>query len=196
MARRTIQEINAGSMADIAFLLLIFFLVSTTMDTDSGIVRKLPPMPEKEQQEDQVDVKERNIFVVLVNRNNQLLVEGELMDIKDLRDAAKEFILNPYDDPDLPAKEWIDVEFFGQVEVTKKHVISLQNDRGTSYEMYIAVQNELAAAYNDLREDLAERKFGVKYSDLKGQDNEAKRDAIEEIYPMKISEAEPKNVGG
>jgi biopolymer transport protein ExbD len=196
MARRTIQEINAGSMADIAFLLLIFFLVSTTMDTDSGIVRKLPPMPEKEKQEEQVDVKERNIFVVLVNRNNQLLVEGELMDIKDLRNAAKEFIVNPYNDPNLPAKEWIDVEFFGPVEVTKKHVISLQNDRGTSYEMYIAVQNELAAAYNELRDELSERKFGVKYSDLKGKEDEAKRNAIEEIYPMKISEAEPKNVGG
>jgi len=183
-------------MADIAFLLLIFFLVSTTMDTDSGIVRKLPPMPEKEKQEEQVDVKERNIFVVLVNRNNQLLVEGELMDIKDLRNAAKEFIVNPYNDPNLPAKEWIDVEFFGPVEVTKKHVISLQNDRGTSYEMYIAVQNELAAAYNELRDELSERKFGVKYSDLKGKEDEAKRNAIEEIYPMKISEAEPKNVGG
>ena len=196
MAKRAIQEINAGSMADIAFLLLIFFLVSTTMDTDSGIVRKLPPMPEKEQQEEQVDVKERNIFVVLVNRNNQLLVEGELMDIKDLRAAAKEFILNTYDDPDLPTKEWIDVEFFGQVEVTKKHVISLQNDRGTSYGMYIAVQNELAGAYNDLREELSMKRFGVKYSDLKGEENKAKREAIEEIYPMKISEAEPKNVGG
>lgn len=196
MAKRKIQEINAGSMADIAFLLLIFFLVSTTMDTDSGIVRKLPPMPEKEKQEDQVDVKERNIFVVLVNRNNQLLVEGELMDIKDLRAAAREFILNTYDDPDLPTKEWIEVEFFGQVEVTKKHVISLQNDRGTSYGMYIAVQNELAGAYNDLRNELAERKFGVKYTDLKGEENKAKQDAIEEIYPMKISEAEPKNVGG
>jgi hypothetical protein len=166
------------------------------MDTDSGIVRKLPPMPEKEQEEEQVDVKERNIFVVLVNRNNQLLVEGELMDIKDLRVAAKEFIVNPYNDPDLPAKEWIEVEFFGQVEVTKKHVISLQNDRGTSYEMYIAVQNELAAAYNELRNELSERKFGLKYSDLKGEENEARREAIEEIYPMKISEAEPKNVGG
>ena len=183
-------------MADIAFLLLIFFLVSTTMDTDSGIVRKLPPMPEKEQQEEQVDVKERNIFVVLVNRNNQLLVEGELMDIKDLRAAAREFILNTYNDPDLPTKEWIEVEFFGQVEVTKKHVISLQNDRGTSYGMYIAVQNELAGAYNDLREELSIKRFGVKYSDLKGEENKAKRDAIEEIYPMKISEAEPKNVGG
>jgi hypothetical protein len=183
-------------MADIAFLLLIFFLVSTTMDTDSGIVRKLPPMPEKDKQEEQVDVKERNIFVVLVNRNNQLLVEGELMDIKDLREAAKEFILNPYDDPNLPAKEIIEVPIFGAVEVTKKHVISLQNDRGTSYEMYIAVQNELAGAYNDLRDQLSMKKFGVKYSDLKGPENEERRNAIEEVYPMKISEAEPKNVGG
>ena len=196
MASREAPEINAGSMADIAFLLLIFFLVSTTMDTDSGIVRKLPPMPEKEKQEDQVDVKERNIFVVLVNRNNQLLVEGELMNIRDLRSAAKEFVLNTYDDPNLPAKEWIEVPIFGQVEVTKKHVISLQNDRGTSYGMYIAVQNELAAAYNELRDELSMRKFGMKYSELKGEDNEERRDAIEDVYPMKISEAEPKNVGG
>ncbi len=197
MARRNLQEINAGSMADIAFLLLIFFLVSTTMDTDMGIVRKLPPMPEEITQEEEVKVKERNIFVVLVNRDNQLLVEGELMDIKDLRKAAKVFIENPYDDPTLPTKEWIEVPIFGQVEVTKSHVISLQNDRGTSYEMYIAVQNELAAAYNELREELSMRKFRVKYSQL-GDDEEAKKriDAIDEVYPMKISEAEPKNIGG
>ena len=99
MARREIQEINAGSMADIAFLLLIFFLVSTTMDTDMGIIRRLPPMPDQDQpKDDKVDVKERNIFVVLVNRDNQLLVEGEVMNIKDLRDAAKEFIVNPFND--------------------------------------------------------------------------------------------------
>ncbi|MBA7549793.1 hypothetical protein ES705_42288 [subsurface metagenome] len=195
MARRELQEINAGSMADIAFLLLIFFLVSTTMDTDSGIVRKLPPMPE-ETQDEQVDVKERNIFVVLVNRHDQLLVEGELMHIKDLRVTAKEFIVNPHNDIDLPTKEFIEVDYFGEVEVTKKHVISLQNDRGTSYAMYIAVQNELAAAYNELRNDLSMRRFGVKFADLKGDENKDKRKAIEEIYPMKISEAEPKNVGG
>jgi len=184
-------------MADIAFLLLIFFLVSTTMDTDMGIVRKLPPMPEEKTQEEEVKVKERNIFVVLVNRDNQLLVEGELMDIKDLRQAAKVFIENPYDDPTLPTKEWVEVPIFGQVEITKSHVISLQNDRGTSYEMYIAVQNELAAAYNELRDELSMQKFRVKYSEL-GDDEEAKKriEAIEEIYPMKISEAEPKNIGG
>ena len=184
-------------MADIAFLLLIFFLVSTTMDTDMGIVRKLPPMPEEKTQEEEVKVKERNIFVVLVNKDNQLLVEGELMDIKDLRKAAKEFIENPYDDPNLPAKELVDVPIFGPVEVTKNHVISLQNDRGTSYEMYIAVQNELAAAYNELRDELSMRKFGVKFSELGDDDIGKKRqEAIEEIYPMKISEAEPKNIGG
>lgn len=195
MARRQIQEINAGSMADIAFLLLIFFLVSTTMDTDSGIVRKLPPMPE-EQNDEQVDVKERNIFVVLVNRNDQLLVEGELMNIRNLKEAAKEFVVNPMNDPNLPAKEVVEVEFFGPMELTTKHVISLQNDRGTSYEMYIAVQNELAAAYNELRDGLSMRKFGRKFNELKGEEWEKQREAIEEIYPMRISEAEPKNVGG
>ena len=195
MARRPIQEINAGSMADIAFLLLIFFLVSTTMDTDSGIVRKLPPMPENNNDE-QVDVKERNIFVVLVNRNNQLLVEGELMNIKDLREAAKEFIVNPLDDPNLPIKETVDIPLIGPMDLTTKHVISLQNDRGTSYETYIAVQNELAAAYNELRDELSMRKFGTKYSDMKGEEWKDQIDAIEEAYPMRISEAEPKNVGG
>lgn len=196
MARRELGEINAGSMADIAFLLLIFFLVSTTMDTDMGIVRKLPPMPEEEQNQDEVEVRERNIFVVLVNRYDKLFVEGETMELGDLKAAAKEFIVNPYNDPDLPAKELIEVPYFGPVEVTTKHVISLQNDRGTSYDMYIAVQNELAKAYNELRDELSMRKFGVKFDELEGEENEARRDAIEEIYPKKISEAEPKNVGG
>ena len=197
MARRELQEINAGSMADIAFLLLIFFLVSTTMDTDMGILRILPPMPEEEQNEEEVEVRERNIFVVLVNRDDQLLVEGELMDIKDLREAAKKFIVNPYNDPDLPAKELVDVPYFGPMEITSKHVISLQNDRGTSYDMYIAVQNELAAAYTELRNEFCQRKFGMDFDDLTGDEYEVPRDAIEKvIYPRKISEAEPRNVGG
>jgi biopolymer transport protein ExbD len=197
MARRQIQEINAGSMADIAFLLLIFFLVSTTMDTDMGIIRRLPPMPEEQTQDEQVDVRERNIFVVLVNRDNQLLVEGEVMDIKDLRQAAKEFIVNPYNDPNLPEKELVDVEFFGPMELTPKHVISIQNDRGTSYEMYIAVQNEIAAAYNELRDEFAMRKFGKKFDELKGEEYEAQKEVIEDvIYKNRVSEAEPRNVGG
>lgn len=189
MARRELQEINAGSMADIAFLLLIFFLVTTTMDTDSGIVRKLPPIQEET---DDIEVKERNIFVVLVNKDDKLLVEGEVMDVRNLKKAAKEFIVNPNNLENLPAKEWGTFEYFGSMEVTKKHVISLRNDRGTSYKMYITVQNELTSAYSELRDELAERKWGKKFIDLEPEF----KDVIEEIYPMKISEAEPNTVGG
>jgi biopolymer transport protein ExbD len=186
-------------MADIAFLLLIFFLVSTTMDTDIGLFRKLPPMPEEEELE-QEEIKERNIFVVLVNKDNQLLVENELMDIRQLRIAAKEFLLNPGNNPKLPEKVPTEVPYFGIVPITKYHVISLQNDRGTSYGTYIAVQNELTAAYNELRDELAMQKFGVKYDELGGEEEEGVEDprkkAIETIFPLRISEAEPKNIGG
>ncbi len=192
--KRETPEVNAGSMADIAFQLLIFFFVATTMNTDKGLLRKLPPMPDPNMKQDKIDVKERNVFLVLVNRNNQLLVENQLMSIRELRAAAKEFIENPYNKADLPEKEAIEVPYFGQVMVTKYHVISLQNDRGTSYGTYIAVQNELTAAYNELRNELAQSKFNVKFDDL--DEDDPRRDAIETIYPLRISEAEPRNVGG
>ena len=172
--RRGLPEINAGSMADIAFLLLIFFLVTTTMDQDTGIARKLPPMPEEEMQEDDSQIHARNIYTVLINSYNQLLVEGELMDIRNLREAAKEFIVNPNNRADLPALEAVTVPYFGTVKVTKKHVISLQNDNGTAYKTYIAVQNELAAAYRELRDNRSLIKFGKKFSDL----NKAKQKEI------------------
>jgi biopolymer transport protein ExbD len=191
---RETPQVGAGSMADIAFQLLIFFIIATTMDTDKGLLRKLPPMPEKDQKIDQEDVKERNVFLVLVNRNNQLLVENQLMSINELRAAAKEFIENPYNDSKLPEKEPIEVPYFGEVMVTKYHVISLQNDRGTSYGAYMAVQNELTAAYNELRNELSMSKFNMKYEDLKEDD--PRREAIDKIYPLKVSEAEPRNVGG
>ncbi|MCK4661681.1 MAG: biopolymer transporter ExbD [Bacteroidales bacterium] len=192
MARKELGEINAGSMADIAFLLLIFFLVTTTMDVDSGISRKLPPMPDKDQQDDSEDkIKERNVFVVLINKNDQLLVEGEVMNVKMLRKKAKEFIENPANKSHLPQKKEIEVPYFGKVMVSKG-IISLQNDRGTSYGMYITVQNELAAAYNELRNELSFRTFGRKYNEL----TEEKQKAIKKVFPQKISEAEPKNIGG
>ena len=176
--RRGLQEINAGSMADIAFLLLIFFLVTTTMDVDSGIARKLPPMPDEEMQEDDSQINAKNIYVVLINTNNQLLVEGELMDISQLREGAKRFINNNGIDPNLS-------------ENPDKAIISLQNDRGTEYKTYIQVQNELAAAYNELRNDAALNRFGKRYIDL----NKTDKKEIRKMYPQKISEAEPKNIG-
>ena len=191
MPRKT-PDIPSASMADIAFMLLIFFLVTTTMDTDSGLSRILPPPVPKDQKEDpNLKIKERNIFVVLVNKNNQLLVEGQPMNIDNLKDEAKKFIENPGNEPNLPEKEIKDVPYFGSVPISKQ-VISLQNDRGTSYGTYIQVQNELAKAYNELRDELALRKFGKKYDDL----DEDQQDAVKEIYPQRISEAEPKNYGG
>jgi len=185
-------EINAGSMADIAFLLLVFFLVTTTMDTDLGLARLLPP-PILEDVETP-PIKERNVFVVLVNANDQLLVEGDLMEIDELREAAKEFIANPANEENLPEKKEKDVPFFGKMMVSKQ-VISLQNDNGTSYDMYIQVQNELAAAYNELRNEIAMDQFGVSYDALVEAGDKAKVKAVREVYPQRISEAEPKDVG-
>ncbi len=174
---RVSSDINAGSMADIAFLLLIFFLVTTTMDVDTGISIKLPPIP-PDDQEPPPPIKERNVFVVLVNARDQLLVEGEWTNVNTLRTKTKKFLVNNGIDPNLSDSP--DVA-----------VVSLQNDRGTSYDMYIKVQNELKAAYNELRDDAAMNKYGKKFDKLNGEQQKE----IRGIYPQKISEAEPKDVG-
>jgi biopolymer transport protein ExbD len=188
---RQLGEINASSMADIAFLLLIFFLVTTTMNVDTGLARMLPPMPEDKTQDTEQDVKQRNIFTVLINKSDRLLVEGQPMDVTMLREKTKEFIMNPMNDINLPEKQVVEVEFFGNVEVGKG-VISLQNDRGTSYKMYMLVQNELVAAVNELRESTARSRFGKAYNDLP----EDQQKAVQKVIPQRISEAEPKSVGG
>lgn len=191
MARK-VPEIPSASLADIAFLLLIFFLVTTTMDVDSGLERRLPQMPpENQEQDDTPPIKERNVFIVLVDQYNRLMVEGEIMDVKNLREKAKEFMANPNNLENLPEKELKDIPYFGEIEITKG-VISLRNDVGTQYGTYIAVQNELVGAINELRDELAKGKFGKPLESL----DEDQADAIREIYPSRISEAEPKKVGG
>jgi len=200
--KRELQEINAGSMADIAFLLLVFFLVTTTMDTSWGLARKLPP-PLLENQPDPPPIKDRNVFVVLANANDQLLVEGELLEIGELRAAAKDFIANPQRKENLPEFRTEDIPLLGTMQVSKQ-VISLQNDNGTSYDLYIQVQNELAAAYTELRNELASREFGMSYQKIEemakfeegGEKFKAMMDAIRDVYPQRISEAEPKDIGG
>lgn len=199
MARREAPEINAGSMADIAFLLLIFFLVTTTMDVDSGLTRKLPPPPEDILPEDQDKVKQRNVFQVLVNANDDLLVEGEPMLVSNLRESAKEFIVSDPNDESMPEFKDTEVPIFGTIPVSKQ-IVSLQNDRGTSYEMYIKVQNELVGAYNEVRDEFAMEKFGKTLSQLEkeGENSEKAKQqatAVKKIYPQRISEAEPKNIG-
>ena len=190
MARKKTPAINSSSMADIAFLLLIFFLVSTTMDIDTGIYKKLPPIPEDEEI-DAPKVKQRNVLAILVNRNDDLLVNGEVLDISQLREKTKEFILNPLNSGDLPEKKATTIPFFGDVMVSKG-LVSLQNDRGTSYEMYIKVQDELAAASRELKDAKSMQKWNMKYEDLEQEQQEA----VRKYVPMQISEAEPKNIGG
>ena len=189
---RKVPGINASSTADIAFMLLIFFLITTSMDTDRGLARRLPPPPENKDHKDDIIVKETNVLQVRLNKDDQLMVGGEWSDIKQLREKAKEFIANPNDDPNMPEKHAKNIPFFGDVMITEKHVISVQNDVGTSYEAYLQVQNELVAAYNELRSELAKSKFGKEYAEC----SEEEKDAIMDYYPQKISEAEPKKYGG
>ena len=190
--KRQIGEINSSSMADIAFLLLIFFLVTTSMSTSTGLSRRLPQPLLKDQVIPPVDINKRNIFIVKINSQNQLLVQGEELNVKELRERAKEFIKNPNNDEKLPVLTKVNIPLLGEMDVTKDHVVSLQNDVDTQYQAYIEVQNELVAAYNELRDELSKDKFGKSFGEL----DEEQQDAIQSVYPQKISEAEPKNYGG
>ena len=190
MPSREVPEINAGSMADIAFLLLIFFLVTTTMDVDTGITRKLPPPVEDK--DDIIDYKDRNIFKVLVSNSDRLMVEGSVSYIGTLKEDVKEFMMNPSRSENLPEMDTRYIEHLGDIEVSKG-IVSLKNDRGTSYEMYIKVQNELTAAFAELRDEVSMKYYGVKFSKLINQD---RRKAVQTAIPIAISEAEPENIGG
>lgn len=208
MARST-PEVNGGSLADIAFLLLIFFLVTTTMDTDTGLTRLLPPEPDPEQEDVEVKVNKRNVLVVLLNRSDLLMVGGEVMDRLDLKDKTMEFFTNPLNKEDLPVMENTEVQFpLGSSSLlppdgiwrgkVSKGVISLQNDRTTTYGAYLQVQNELVAAVNLLRNDFCKLYFDKEYADLNTANpiEEEIQTGIRKIYKMNISESEPKNIGG
>jgi biopolymer transport protein ExbD len=205
MARET-PEVNGGSLADIAFLLLIFFLVTTTMDIDTGITRLLPPEPEEE---DKIEVKvnKRNVLVVLLNRSDRLMVAGAEMDRLDLKAKTIEFFTNPANDVNLPEKEDVEISFppgsssllppdgiwRGKVS---KGVISLQKDRSTTYGKYLQVQNELVAAVNELRDNFCNLYFEKDYADLNTANTieEEIHSGIRKIYKMNISETDPKNI--
>ncbi|MDR1114667.1 MAG: biopolymer transporter ExbD [Tannerella sp.] len=189
--KRKVPGINGASSADIAFMLLLFFLLTTSMDTDQGLPRRLPRPPETNKMEEQ-QVNKRNILTVMVSSDNRIMCASEEVSLAQLRERAKEFIENPNNSETLPEKEAIDIPFFGTQMVTANHIISLQCDRGTRYQTYIDVQNELAAAYNDLRDVISRRQFDKPF---KGLDDEDQRQAVMKYYPQKISEAEPQRYG-
>lgn len=192
MSKREVPELNSSSTADISFLLLIFFLLTTSMDTDQGLARRLPPPPEQNaNKNNDIKLKERNVLQVFLNFQDQLLCGSEYVGVPDLRKKAKEFIKNENNEANLPEKHVVHTDLFGDVEATTNHVISLRCDRGTSYNSYIAVQNELVAAYNELRDELAMERFGKVYADC----DEIQQDDVRKVYPQNISEAEPKKYG-
>ena len=188
MGKKT-PEINSSSTADIAFLLLCYFLMTTTMNQDAGLQRRLPPMPDENQKVEDQKVNRRNIIIVKINSADRLFAGNELLDVSALKDKIKEFLTNPANDPNLPEKAPKDIEGFGTCMVSKG-VVSLQNDRGTSYQAYIAVQNELVKAINELRDDFSRVNFGKPYVSL----NEDEQKIVREAVPQFISEAEPKDV--
>lgn len=189
MAARKNPEIDSSSMADIAFLLLIFFLVTTTMDVTTGINRKLPPPPDPTVEPP--DIKDRNVMNILVSKSDRLLVNGKPGDLNFLTQDVIDFMTPHWpDDPEYPEVKEEEVDLIGMV-YKSKGIISLKNDRGTSYDMYIQVQDKIAQAFTKLKNDLSRKKFGKLYSEL--NDDQAK--AINKAIPVPVSEAEPEDVG-
>ena len=176
-------------MADISFLMLIFFLMVTTMDKEEGLSRRLPPLPAEDQKVEDQKVNRRNIIQVKINASDRLFAGNEMMDVSQLKDKIKEFLTNPTDDPNLPEKEMKEIAGFGTYLVSKG-VISLQNDRGTTYSKYIEVQNELIRAINEIRDEFAMQNYGKKYAKL----DEDRQEIVRKAVPQNISEAEPKDV--
>lgn len=186
MSKRKTPGLNTGAMSDISFLLLTFFLLTSSINTEQGIPRKLPP-PKKEDAKDlKVDINKRNVLNVLVNFRDEISVNGEEILVSDLKAKAKEFFANPNNDPSLPEKVSKPIDGIGDFQVSKG-VVSLTNDQGTSYNMYVQVQNELQRAVNELRDETALLYFGKKFD---GLDSAAQR-AVSAAIPMSISEAPP-----
>ena len=193
--KKKMPGLNTSSTADISFMLLIFFLVTTSMDTDMGLARRLPKPPEPDQEDATMDIKARNILYVRLNAAGQLWIQDEMnfgyADIRELRPRVKEFIKNEQNLSRLPEKHVKNIDLLGQCFVTDKHVVSVQTDRGTPYNIYFQVQNELVAAYNELRNEIGNSKFGKPYAEC----DEVQQESIRQIYPQNISEAEPKKYG-
>lgn len=186
MSKRKTPGLNTGAMSDISFLLLTFFLLTSSINTEQGIPRKLPPPKTEDAKDMKVDINKRNVLNVLVNFRDEISVNGDVIMVSDLKARAKEFFANPSNDPSLPEKVSKPIDGIGDFQVSKG-VVSLTNDQGTSYNMYVQVQNELQRAVNELRNETALQYFGKKYDAL---DSAAQR-AVSVAIPMNISEAPP-----
>ena len=167
-------EIGGAGMADIAFLLLIFFLLVTTIDVDTGIGLQLPPAPEEDQEPP--PIKERNLLNILVNARGQVLLDEEPTPVDQVKQKVKDFITNEGENPELS-------------ESPDKAIVSIKTDRATPYNVYIDMLDEVMGAYAEIRNQAARSQFGVSYEQL--EDESEQKEQIQDMYPKKISIAEP-----
>lgn len=184
--RRKVPLLNTTSTADISFMLLVFFLVTSSMDTDKGLPRQLPP-PQDETKTQELMVKERNLMQVALDENDQLTIDGKTASLGELTRHTIEFVANVKDDALMPEKSVREVNFFGRCAVSDRHVIAIQVSRQTSYEAYFHMQNAIVAGYTQLRNQLARKHFHHPYMRCTA----AERDAINMVYPQRISEDKP-----
>ena len=184
--RKEVPGLNTTSTADISFMLLVFFLVTSSMDTDKGLPRQLPP-PEDNTQEEEVEIKQRNVLELELNADDRLTLNGEPADYDELTHRVAEFVANKNDDPSLPEKSEREVHLFGRIRVSDRHVITVKTNRNTTYNAYFEMQNAIVRGYYQLRNELAKRQFGHGYAYC----SQEQRDAIALVYPQRISEAMP-----
>ena len=189
--RREVPGLNTTSTADISFMLLIFFLVTSSMDTDKGLSRQLPP-PEDSTEEVEVEVKHRNVLALELDAHDQLTCNGEPIGYEELTRRVEEFVANRNDAPELPEKSQREVHLMGLVSVSDRHVITIKADRLTTYNAYFEMQNAIVRGYHNLRNELARSRFGRSYA----QCSDEERDAIALVYPQRISEDMPAEEGG
>ena len=186
--KREIPQVNTSASADIAFLLLVFFLITSSMGAEKGIFRRLSPKTSENAPKEKKEIQKRDLLVIEIDSDNQLYCSDIAFDITDLKEIATDFISNPLNDDSLPEKQEKEIALLGKIQVTANHVISLQISRDASYDAYISVQNELSAAYNHLRNDLSQKRFGKVFAALDVE----QQLSVREVYPQRITESELK----
>ena len=184
--KREIPQVNTSASADIAFLLLVFFLITSSMGAENGIFRRLSPKSSENVSKEKKEIQKRDLLVIRIDSDNRLYYNDIPLDVSDLKEIASDFISNPQDNDSLPEKQEKEIALLGKMSVTSNHVISLQISRDANYDTYISVQNELSAAYNYLRNELSLRRFGKVFAALATE----QQLSVREVYPQRITESE------
>ena len=183
--------LDATSTADISFMLLIFFLVTSSMDTDKGLARQMPPPDETTEQQDLL-VKERNVLALALDADGRLTCNGDSLSMADLPKRVEQFVENVDDDPTLPERSERELHLLGRCRVSDRHLITMDFSRETTYDAYFQMQNAVARGYYALRQKLARRRFGTDYDKC----TQEQREVIAMVYPQRISELLPSQQEG